>query len=163
MRLFRRRTVPASVSDVPVPPGDRRTAWALTAQGEPVVAVGAGLLLPGANLLPWERIETAAWERPHLLLREVAEVAGRGAEHRVELADEGDLPAVVRDRVTASVAWSSHVRLGADGGVRLVGRRDPDSEQFAWQLVFDEGLDPADPELRARAERALADVRRSIG
>jgi hypothetical protein len=163
MRLFRRRSVPEAVSAVPLPPGERRTAWALAAQGEPVVAVDGGLLLPGRELLRWGGIETATWARPHLLVREVAEVSGHGPEHRLELDDEGDLPAVVRDRVTASVAWSSHTRLTPHGGVRVVGRRDPASEVLAWQLVFDEGLDPSDPVLRARAEEVLEGARRSIG
>ena len=98
-----------------------------------------------------------------LRVREVAEVAGSGPEHVLELADEGDLPEVVRDRVTGSVAWATTARLDPDGGVRIVGRRVPDAEVLEWQLVFDEGTDPDDPLVRAQAEHALTQARRTIG
>jgi predicted DNA-binding transcriptional regulator AlpA len=161
--LFRRRPVPAAVSSLALPAGERRLAWAVTAEGEPVVAVRTGLLLPGRELLLWRQVESAVWERPLLRVREVAEVSGAGAEHRLELADEGDLPEVVRDRVTGSVAWATTATLSPHGGVRIVGRRVPDAELLEWQLVFDPGTDLSDPLVRAQAEHALQAARRSIG
>lgn len=164
MPLFRRRRpVPAVVSSVVLPPGERRVAWALTDGGDPVVAVTGGLVLPGRALLPWRQVEKAGWQRPELRVREVAEVAESGPEHVLQLADEGDLPEVVRDRVTTSVAWATTARLSPGGGVRIVGRRVPGEEQLEWQLVFDAGTDPSDPLVRAQAEHALQGARRSIG
>lgn len=164
MRLFpRRRSVPEAVQALALPPGDRRVAWALTAAGLPVVATTSGLLVPGRPLLLWRQVEKAVWARPVLRVREVAEVAGSGTEHVLELTDEGDLPEVVRDRVTGSVAWATTARLSPDGGVRIVGRRVPDAEDLEWQLVFDEGTDPDDPLVRAQAEHALKAARRAIG
>lgn len=163
MPLFRRRPVPDAVKALVLPPGERRVAWALTGAGEPVVAVGGGLLLPGRELLLWREVEKAVWARPVLRVLEVAEVAGTGREHVLELEGDGDLPEVVRDRVTTSVAWATTARLSPDGGVRIVGRRVPGAEDLDWQLVFDPGTDPSDPLVRAQAEHALQSARRAIG
>nr|BFE88148.1 hypothetical protein GCM10020093_107490 [Planobispora longispora] len=46
--------------------------------------------------------------------------------------------------------------------MRLVARRAED-DRTVWEFVFDEGLDPGDPGLRALAEQALEGVRRSFG
>jgi len=163
MPLLRRRPVPPEVKAVPVPPGERRVAWALTATGEPLVATDAALLLPVGVRLEWHRVERAGWRRPTLTVLEVAGVEGAGARHVVELADEGDLPEVVRTRVTASVAWSSHARLSPRGGVRIVGRRRAGLEVLEWQLVYDPGTDVTDPLVRAQAEEMLEGARRTIG
>ena len=160
---LRRRPVPPAVKAVALEPGERRVGWAVTPDGEPVVATEEVLLLPGGVRLPWHQVERASWQRPHLTVLEVQTVEGTGASHRLELADEGDLPEVVRSRVTASVAWSSHARLSPRGGVRIVGRRIPGRETFDWQLVYDPGTDLADPLVRAQAEELLEGARRTIG
>jgi hypothetical protein len=162
--LFRRRRpLPDVVAALALPRGERRLAWAVTGDGAPVVAVDSGLLLPGRELLAWRAVEKAVWQRPELRVREVAEVAETGPEHVLRLTDEGDLPEVVRDRVTGSVAWATTARLSPSGGVRIVGRRVPGGEQLEWQLVFDAGTDPSDPLVRAQAEHALQGARRAIG
>ena len=163
MPLLRRRPVPPAVKTVPLPAGERRVSWALTAGGEPVVATGRSLLLPGDVRLRWHEIEHASWQRPRLAVLETAEVEGSGLRHVVELADEGDLPEAVHARVTASVAWSDHARLAPSGGVRVVGRRTPDRDDLLWQLVYDAGTDPGDPLVRAQAERLLEGARRTLG
>lgn len=163
MGLFSRRTVPDVVKAVELPGGERRLDWALTDDGRPVVATTEGLRLPGRGLVLWRDVERAGWERPLLTVREVAEVTETGTLTELVLADEGDLPRVVRDRVTGSVAWATTARLSPSGGVRIVGRRVPDAEDLHWQLVFDQGVDPSDPLVRAQAEGALAAARRAIG
>lgn len=166
MALFRRRPVPAQVREVVLPPGERLEAWATTVTGDPVVATGQRLILPGGRELPWSAIERVSWNRPQLLVVESNQVVGAGAHRSLELADEGsaaDLPTVVRGRVTASVAWSRHERLEPSGGVRIVGRRQPGSDTLDWQLVFDEGTPVADPRVREQAEQLLLGARRSIG
>lgn len=163
MPLLRRRRLPAAVLAVVLPPGERRTAWALTVDGEPVVATDRALLLPAGGRLEWSQVERAVWKPPQLTVTEVAEVDGGGAHHRLALADEGDLPAVLRTRVTASVAWSTHERLSPSGGVRVVGRRVAGEDLLRWQLVYDVGTDPDDPLVRAQAEALLEGARRSLG
>lgn len=146
--------------------GDRLAGWALTEDGLPVVATARGLVLPGRELLAWHAIEKVSWVPPALSVRALADgpavVAGTGPAYDVVLADPGGLPDVVRTCVTGSVAWSSHSAL-TGGGVRVVGRRNPDREVFDWQLVFDQGTDLDDPRVRAQAEQVLEAARRTIG
>ena len=164
MSLFRRRPLPEAVRAVPLPPGERRAAWALTQAGEPVVATQSGLLLPGRDaLLLWREVEKATWDRPLLSVREVAEVAESGPLHALPLQDEGGLPELVRDRVTASVAWTTTARLSPGGSVRIVGRRVPGAEELTWQLVYEPGTDLDDPLVRAQAEHALRGARTTVG
>ena len=166
MGVLRRRTTPDAVKAVPLDRGERRVAWALTTEGEPVVATNVGLRLPDEPVLPWDHIERASFNRPVLTVLELAEVEGTGAAHQVSLDLDGDvtdLPETVRARVAASVAWSSHTKLAPAGGVRIVGRRRPGLAALDWQLVFDRDTDPADPEVRAQAESFLATAKRTIG
>lgn len=162
-RLPRRRQVPQAVRDVPLPSGDRRVAWALTPAGEPVVATGSGLVLADGRRLEWVQIAKAVWSPPRLTVLEVADVDGAGARTVLELVEDTELPAVVRSRVTASVAWSGHSQLSPSGGVRVVGRKRSGQDGLEWQLVYDEGTDREDPLVRAQAEQILQGARRSIG
>lgn len=163
MAWLRRRPVPDAVKAVRLPPGERRTSWAVTPTGEPVVATDTAVLLPSGVRLDWPQIAKATWTPPRLTLVEVAEVDGAGAKHVVELTDDSELPAVVRNRVTASVAWSSHSKLAPAGGVRVVGRTFPGADALQWQLVYDTDTDAGDPLIRAQAEQLLNGARRSLG
>jgi hypothetical protein len=152
MRLTWRKNVPDGVA---VQRGER-----VLAVGGETVATDAALYLPGEEgvRLPWERVEQATWQEGVLAVREVG-----GRRHTVRLADPGSVPEAVRERVTATVVVSTHVRLPA-GGVRIVGRRPPrDDGDLRWTFVFDRGLDPDDPGLLAQAEQALAEIRRQTG
>ena len=166
MGVLRRRTTPEVVKAVELDRGERRVAWALTTEGEPVVATDRALRLPDGTTLAWEQIERASFSRPVLTVLELAEVEGTGAAHQAALDLDGeltDLPETVRARVSASVAWSSHTKLQPAGGVRIVGRRRAGLDALDWQLVFDRGTDPDDPDLRAQAQALLEDARRTIG
>ena len=163
LRRLLGRPVPDPVRGVSLDPGERRLAWGLTAHGDPVVATDLGLRLPSGDRLDWADVERATWRRPLLVVVKVSPVDGSGPRWELELAEERDLADVVRSQVTASVAWTDHVRLAPAGGVRVVGRRRPGRELLDWQLVFDRGTDPDDPQLRAQAEAIVLDVRRRIG
>ncbi|HVM28905.1 MAG TPA: hypothetical protein VM433_14700 [Mycobacteriales bacterium] len=168
MKLFRRRPVPVAVRAVRVPAGDRRTGWALTRDGQPVVTTSQGLLLPGRELVPWAGIERVGWQRPVLTVLELpsgaAPVSGAGTTTTLHLADDdGGLPDLVHAGVTSSVAWSTHVRLQPAGGVRVVGRRRAGAERLVWQTVFDAGTDVHDPRVRAQADAVVARSQRTIG
>jgi hypothetical protein len=163
MPLFARRRVPEVVRAVALDAGERRVAWALTDDGQPVLATDLGLRVPREPRLDWPDIEQAVWRRPVLLVRGVHELKGAGPGVTVSLADEGDLPDVVHTRVTASVAWSSYNSLYPAGGVRVVGRRRPGHDLLSWQLVYDEDTDLTDPAVRQQAEQLLEGARRTIG
>ena len=162
-RLLRRRPVPDAVRAVALEPGERRRAWGLTTAGDPVVATDLGLRLPRTPRLDWADVERATWRRPVLGVSRVARVDGTGARWQLELAEEAELADVVRSAVTASVAWSNHVRLTPAGGVRIVGRRRPGQDALDWQLVYDSGTDLDDPGVTQQAEALLEDARRTIG
>ncbi|MBK5307691.1 MAG: hypothetical protein JJD92_13475 [Frankiaceae bacterium] len=165
MTFFRRTAVPDVVKAVAVAAGERRIAWAATPDGRAVVASSRALYLPDGTVLGWDEIERAHWEKPSLEIVELTEREGSGRRHHVDLdlEHDTDLPETVRARVSASVAWSSHVKLRPKGGVRIVGRRRVGMEVLDWQLVFDRDTDPQDPGLRAQADEHLAAARRTIG
>jgi hypothetical protein len=157
--------VPDAVKATALGPGERRVAWAMTPEAQPVVASTRALYLPDGTTLAWDEIERAHWEKPALHLIELTEQEGSGRRHEVvlDLDHDTDLPEEVRGRVSASFAWSSHVKLRPTGGVRIVGRRRAGMEVLDWQLVFDRDTDPHDPALRTQAEEHLAAARRTIG
>lgn len=162
MRLPR-RDAPSreDLAAVGVPEGERVLAAARDAAGGWLVATTHALhgLAGGApHRLEWHRIARATWEEGVLDVRVPRELPLRW---RVDVP--GRVPDVVRDRVTASIVIDTHARLVGRAGVRIVGRRRPGAEEPDWTLTFDQGLDPADPQVRALADAALADLRRQLG
>jgi hypothetical protein len=153
-----RRTVPAAVRAVP----ERRLAWGVTDDGTALVAAPTSLYV-GEQPLPWTSVERVSWQPPVLTITEVAEVEGTGASHSWTLVEEARLAEIVRERVTASIAWSDVRSLQPAGSVRLVGRRMPGQELLEWQTVWRAGTNPADPLLRAQVDAFLDGLRRSIG
>lgn len=143
--------------------GERVLAHAATRGGSYTVVTGDALYLPTADAgflrLPWERIEHAQWKDGWLHIRE----AGGDGLHHVGLAEPGAVPGAVQERVTATIVVSQYGALPGGGGVRIVGRRGHDGGEPRWTFVFDAGLDPADPGLRAQAEQLLEDLRRQTG
>lgn len=168
MRLTGRRQLPRDVRDLALDAGERRLTWGRAATGEPVLATDRGLWVGERPRIDWPDVERAGWQRPVLTVLCVAEVEGTGERLRLELPDEGELPAAVRTSVTGSVGWSSHYRLSgpggsSSGGVRVVGRRRPGHDDLDWQLVYDRGTDPGDPAVRAEAESLLQAARSTVG
>ncbi|MFC4584855.1 hypothetical protein [Sphaerisporangium corydalis] len=151
------RSLPAEAG-VTLEAGERVLVHARTPDGGYVVATDRALHQPGESALPWYRIDRAVWDEEGLRV-----VATDGTERRIALPDPGRLPEAVRERVTSSILASRHVSLGDRGGVRLIARRVPGRDVAEWDLVFDAGLDPADPGLRAAAEQALEALRRNLG
>ncbi|GAA3813864.1 hypothetical protein GCM10022226_38290 [Sphaerisporangium flaviroseum] len=148
----------AAEAGVTLEPGERVLVHARTPDGGYVMATERALRLPGEEPLPWHRIDRALWDDEGLRV-----VATDGTEWRMALPDPGRLPEAVRERVTSSILANQYVRLGDLGGVRLVARRVPGQDAAEWDLVFDRGLDSADPGVRAAAEQALEELRRNLG
>lgn len=155
MRLPFRSRLPA---DVAIEPGDRVLTHAPAAGGGHVVVTDRALYLPGGTRLPWHTIDRGTWGEDGLTVRTTG-----GQTHTVLLPEPGRLPEAVRERVTASIVVSRHVTLPGRGGVRLVARRVPGETELMWEFVFDDGLDPHDPGLRALAEQSLEALRRDLG
>lgn len=161
---LRRTRLPAAVRGaLDLARGERVLAHAPTRGGSHVVATVTALYLPtgdGAFVrLPWERVDRATWDKGML---HVHETSG-GEVHRIGLTDPGSVPETVRERVTSTVVVSHPATLPGGGRVRITGRRSPATGELRWSFVFDAGLDPADPGLRAQAEQILEDLRRQTG
>jgi hypothetical protein len=169
-----------------VEPGERVIAWARDGAGRLLVLSVAAAYLPiapagGPRRIPYSEIATVAWADPELDVL----IGGQSEGARFELDEPGDVPAVLRERVTSSIVISARVDLGegpergrvrvggsADSaggspGARITARRSPSSEDgetaIAWQVVFDSGLDPTDPALRAAADAAIAELKATSG
>lgn len=147
-------------------PGEQVLAW-LPSAGSSLVATHRALLLPEGTdpeRLPWDRVLHASWDARSLRITAQALDGGRPVDLRLPVpADHGSLPEVVRERVKASIVVQHHVELHGEQGARLVARRTPGDTVLRWSVVFDPGLDPADPALRARADEELARLRASLG
>lgn len=133
-----------------------------------MVATDRALHLPGGEHLGrerigWEHIDHATWRDDRLLVRQLAGDRGEARELRLRLSEPRTLPQAVRERITATIVVNRYFRLIDERGMRIIGRRRPGSDAIAWTFVFDSGLDPDDPELRATAEQLLQDLRRQTG
>lgn len=148
--------------------GERVLAWGIgdesRADASFVVATDQALYDQRSTLrLPWVDVIKGTWEQPDF--RFTVETPHGVQRTVIRVFDARDLPAAVRDRVTDTVVVSEYVNLGEDEGAQLVARRDPggDVADIRWSIVFDAGLDPTDLARRSRADRALAELRGSLG
>jgi hypothetical protein len=139
--------------------GERVLAHAATPDGGVVAATDKALFLPadeGFLRIPWERVEQAGWRHGTLHVNDVG-----GHAYEIPLRDAGSVPETVRERVTATIVVSTQVQLNG-GKLRIVCRRAPGGD-LRWSLVFDKGLDPDDPAVRAEARRHLEEFRGQTG
>lgn len=160
--IFRRAAKPDSVLLLERGHGSS-LAWGVTPGGDAVIATLDALVVGGSppTALPWHLIDKAAWEPPVFTIRFREGGAAAGAM-RLELAEAGKLPPVVRERVTRSVVISQRVAIRGENGAVVAARRDP-AGRVHWTVTFDPGLDAGDPELQRVAREALAELRRSYG
>jgi hypothetical protein len=127
--------------------GERVTAWGRTSDGGALVATQRGLWAAGERL-GWDEVHKARWDSGVLTVVPSFEVEPGvredGAPRRYEVTEPFGLPEEVRSRVTRSVAYSAHHRVG-DGGVRIVARRVPGRDGLSWAVRYDPGTS-RDPE-----------------
>ncbi len=145
--------------------GERLLAYATVEGGGFVVATLTALHLPettGLGRLAWDQVVHASWAQPRLALSVQPVPAGSVVDVHLDLVDAGSLPPVLRERVTASIVAERHVVLSGRLGARFLARRT-EAGDVRWSVLFDDGLDAADPRLRARADEALAALRSSWG
>jgi len=159
------RRTPADVRALTLP-GERVLSWARVAGPATAYAVATDQALyipvPEPLRLPWELIAKATWgEGAIMLIEGRVAPAGINRTWRVRIDEPGAFPTLVYERVTSSVVVSEHVALMGDAGIRIVARRAGDG--FRWTVTFDPGLDPDDPQIRRRADAALADLRSTLG
>ena len=153
--------------------GDKVLAAARAEDGTWVLATRRALVLVpdvaagvAASTMPWPQIQAAEWNRDDDRLRvsEVGEYGLPRARHELTLHDAGDLLAVVRERVTASVVLQRRVVVRGKQGLTVVARRAPNTnDPLSWSYELDPGLDPDDPEVRDLADKALRAAAEELG
>ena len=158
-----RRTLPADIAALQQDHG-KVLAWGRTDTGGIIIATAAALVIdaePGRTL-PWDRIDRASWEPPQLRLEFRDPDSGAPERMGLVLAEHGELPPVIHQRVTRSVVTSRRVELPGGVGAVLAARRNGKGA-VTWTVVFDAGADPGDPELQRAAREALTQFRESLG
>jgi hypothetical protein len=125
-----------------------------------------GVFLPGrTDRVGWHQIHKATWSGSRLAVipaEQVSEgegyaVMADGAPVTVALADPDRVPAEVHKRVTKSVAYTVHHPVPG-GGVRVVARRVPGVDGVSWHVRYDEGTDPAAPDVAAVTAALVGDA-----
>lgn len=155
--VFRRRRGPGVEG---LEPGERVLAQASGPHGV-VTATDQRLIWPGGSL-GWHEIERASWdsEAAHLQVVPVP-TAGHARTYRLPLDQPGRLVDVVREQVTGSVVLHRRVLLDGRHGARVVGRRRG-RDGLVWNAIVDEELNPDDPDVRARLDAAIAEIRSEV-
>lgn len=165
--LFRRPTRPTVPRGVELSRGERVLASDVTTDGSPVVATNHRVLLPtpdGLTSIGWASVERATFDQESDLLT-IIETASIGSRpRRFQLRVDGALALldVIREQVKASVILSRHVPIADGKGVRIAGRRRPDTGGLVWNVTADAGLDLTNPDVRAGIEAALAASRAEL-
>jgi hypothetical protein len=167
--VLRRRKLPAELRP-PLEGDERVLAWARAEPEGAVVATNLGLHLPGRpERLSWHEIHKAVWTGRELTVtpgavieeREGYAVMADQPPVTVVVPDPGDVPPVVRTRVTRSVSFSSH-HLVPGGGVRVVARRVAGVDGLSWAVRYDQGTDPAGPGVADATAQLVAASRSNI-
>jgi hypothetical protein len=151
----------------PGPGAERLLAWGELADGQVMACTELALHIPEVGRVPWEQVVRGSWSEEFLDLVLAPGAGGRARQVRLRFEEPGQVPGVVRERVNWTVVASHHAPLrhadGRTGGAMLNARRSPADGEVRWGVVFDAGLDPADPGWRAAADAALADLRDQLG
>jgi hypothetical protein len=169
-RPGRRGGVPAAVLQrAALARGDRVLAHAATDDGSWLLGTRDALVVvepTETRVIAWERVETADWDRDADRLR-VVEVADFGRVRPVHVfgvPDPGQLLAMVRERVTASVLLQRRVPLDGKRGMVVIARRPPRGRgDLTWALELDPGLDPDDPAVAQAVAAGLRGVQDELG
>jgi hypothetical protein len=163
-RWRRRARLPAGRQPA-LAPDERVVAWAGAGDGV-LVATTRGLVLPDGARLGWHQIHKATWSGreltvvPATVVEESSEfaVVEDGPAVTYSLPDPGELPHQVRERVTRSVATSTHYRI-AGAGLRVAARRVPGVDGLTWTVRYDPGSDGTDPAVRAETAGLVAEAK----
>jgi hypothetical protein len=162
--------VPTEVGDrLLLRPRERVLAGAADTDGRWTVGTDRALHVPAADgwrVLAWEEIDRASWDpdAERLVVVEVADFGQPQPRHELAVREPLRLLDLVRERVTASVLLTRHVPVAGSRGLKVVARRSPTRQgEIVWSTWLDEGLDPADPEVRRAVEEGLAAARAELG
>ena len=172
--LDRGGRVPADVlARADLPRGEKVLAHTVARDGTWLLGTRLRLVVVGADSpgersavqIPWETVEDAAWKQDDARLRftETGQYGEPRPSYSFEVEDPALLLQLVRERVTASVVLQRRVPVRGKLGLTVIARRSPVGGPVAWMHAYDAGLDPADPEVAAVADRALEQAQAEVG
>jgi hypothetical protein len=147
--------------------GERLLAWGVLDDGRVVACTDLAVHVPEAGRIAWDQVVRGAWSEEFLDLVVQRTPGARATHMRLRFDEPGQVPGVVRERVQWTVVASHRAVLahadGRFGSAMLNARRSPQTGEVRWGVVFDAGIDPADPGWRTSADRALAELRDQLG
>ena len=150
----------------PLHPGERLLAAARGVGGELLAATDWALYHQGGQSwarLGWDQVSRVDWDEQRRILMITGLVPGVPARTVLRLARPWDLPAAAAERVSWAKVVDQRISLSGEAGARVIARRVPGGPQVRWLVILDRELDPADPEVRAGLEAALAELRAETG
>jgi hypothetical protein len=160
---FRRPANPAHRTRPPLLRGERVLVEERAEGSAPVVATNRAVHHRGPQgwrRVPWEEIGRVRW----IAERHTLELGTFGGDPLVlRLAGATRLPAVVRERVAATVLVSSRVELNGTGCAVLTARNRPGTSQVVWIVKLDDAVDHSDPAIQAEVDAAIRHLRRHVG
>ena len=162
-----RAVLPASVrAAMGMTRGEKVLAWAPLARSRGHVAltvthVHAALTGEQPIAVAWDAVAHASWDDPLLVV--VFDADGQQLRMSLDLAEPGDVPEVLRERVTSTVVFEGHRLLTAEVGARFIDRRAVGAGPVRWSVAFDDPAAAANPANRALADTALAALRADVG
>jgi hypothetical protein len=171
----RRRKLPADLRP-DLERDERVLAWAPVAAGGAVVATNRGLWLPldGTSArLGWHQVHKATWSDGVLTVIGASsapltpgsdiQVSTDSTPASFALPSPGDLPKRVRERVTASVAYTNLHQLPRGGAARIVARRISGRDGVSWFVRYEGPVAPDDPAVISATEGLVTAAREGIG
>ena len=150
----------------PLRQGERLLAVACGAGGELLAATDWALYHQAGQVwarLGWDQVGRVDWDEQQRVLMLTGRVPAVPAHTVLYLARDWGLPAVAAERASWAKVVDQRISLNGAAGARVIARRVPDGPQLRWLVILDQGLDAADPEIRAGLEAALAELRAAIG
>ncbi|MGB3830186.1 MAG: hypothetical protein WA962_15590 [Ornithinimicrobium sp.] len=113
---------------------------------------------------PWHEVDTGAWD-PDSAILSLSWVGGTSSlQWRMRtLTGPGRMPAVFRDRVSASVVQVREVKLSPRRTARVSIRAVLSTRELVDQVSFGRGARTADPELVSEVGRVQQEARAEVG
>jgi hypothetical protein len=111
--------------------------------------------------LGWEEIGNVSWDERECTLTVAGLLPTLARRTVLHLPNGTALGRLAHERVTWTSLVRTEVTLGEHGRARVIGRRQPGSDELVWLIGVDGPLDT--PGLQATLETALGELRRDLG
>src|SRR5262245_54232128 len=150
----------------PLRPGERLLAVACGVGGDLLAATDQALYHQAGQSWPrlgWDQVGRVDWDEQRRVLTLTGLTSEVPARTVLRLARNWDLPAVAAERTSWTKVVDQRISLNGEAGARVIALRVPGEPQVRWLVVLDQGLDAADPGVRAGLEAALAELRAATG